>query len=52
MQAVEKPASQGFFGNKRKKDIAAAAALEETGGGNNSATVEICLRRKGREWRI
>jgi hypothetical protein len=33
-QTVEKPASLGFFDNKRKKDVAAAAALEETGGGN------------------
>jgi hypothetical protein len=33
-QTVEKPASLGFFDNKRKKDAAAAAALEETGGRN------------------
>jgi hypothetical protein len=26
-QAVEEPASPGFFDNKRKKDVAAAAAL-------------------------
>jgi hypothetical protein len=26
-QAVEKPASLGFFDNKRKKDVADAAAL-------------------------
>jgi hypothetical protein len=34
LQAVEKPASLGFFDNKRKKDVAAAAALKETGGRN------------------
>jgi hypothetical protein len=34
MQAVEKPASQDFFYNKREKDVAAAAAPEETGGRN------------------
>jgi hypothetical protein len=33
-KASEKPASPGFFDNKRKKDAAAAAAPKETGGRN------------------